>query len=165
MSVKRELYHRAYRFLRLPQKAGRIRRRLHVGAALAELLNNQKILDNLRDGIPYPYTQKDAETFIAEMLSADPDKTFSYAVTAGGHLAGSVSIFRCGNIHFRTAEIGYYIGENFWGHGIATHAVKQACGDIFARTDILRIFAEPFSYNAYLKKQDSSLKGSLETTP
>ena len=75
-------------------------------------------------------------------------KTFSYAVTAGGHLAGSVSIFRCGNIHFRTAEIGYYIGENFWGHGIATHAVKQACGDIFARTDILRIFAEPFSYNA-----------------
>lgn len=41
-------------------------------AALAELLNNQKILDNLRDGIPYPYTQKDAETFIAEMLSADP---------------------------------------------------------------------------------------------
>ncbi len=117
-------------------------------AALAELLNNPKILDNLRDGIPYPYTQKDAETFIAEMLSADPDKTFSYAVTAGGHLAGSVSIFRCGNIHFRTAEIGYYIGENFWGHGIATHAVKQACGDIFARTDILRIFAEPFSYNA-----------------
>ncbi len=127
-------------------------------AALAELLNNPKILDNLRDGIPYPYTQKDAETFIAEMLSADPDKTFSYAVTAGGHLAGSVSIFLCGNIHFRTAEIGYYIGENFWGHGIATHAVKQACGDIFARTDILRIFG-------YLKKQDSSLKGSLETTP
>ena len=94
-------------------------------AALAELLNNPKILDNLRDGIPYPYTQKDAETFIAEMLSADPDKTFSYAVTAGGHLAGSVSIFRCGNIHFRTAEIGYYIGENFWGHGIATHAVRS----------------------------------------
>lgn len=138
-------------------------------AALAELLNNQKILDNLRDGIPYPYTQKDAETFIAEMLSADPYKTFSYAVTAGGHLAGSVSIFRCGNIHFRTAEIGYYIGENFWGHGIATHAVKQACGDIFARTDILRIFQSLFLITplpaGYLKKQDSSLKGSLETTP
>ena len=128
-------------------------------AALAELLNNQKILDNLRDGIPYPYTQKDAETFIAEMLSADPYKTFSYAVTAGGHLAGSVSIFRCGNIHFRTAEIGYYIGENFWGHGIATHAVKQACGDIFARTDILRIFQSLFLITplpaGYLKKQDS----------
>ena len=75
-------------------------------AALAELLNNQKILDNLRDGIPYPYTQKDAETFIAEMLSADPDKTFSYAVTAGGHLAGSVSIFRCGNIlHVGAADM------------------------------------------------------------
>ncbi|OUP18046.1 hypothetical protein B5F29_11840 [Lachnoclostridium sp. An196] len=56
--------------------------------------------------------------------------------------------FKQPKIHFRTAEIGYYIGENFWGHGIATHAVKQACGDIFARTDILRIFAEPFSYNA-----------------
>ena len=31
---------------------------------LAENLNNTKILNNIRDGLPYPYTEKDAEEFI-----------------------------------------------------------------------------------------------------
>jgi hypothetical protein len=40
-------------------------------AVLARLLNNKKILDNLRDGLPYPYTEKDGEFYINSMLSAD----------------------------------------------------------------------------------------------
>lgn len=39
--------------------------------SLAEMLNNKKILDNLRDGLPYPYTVSDAEEYIRAMLSAD----------------------------------------------------------------------------------------------
>lgn len=34
-------------------------------------------------------------------------------------------VFRCENIHFRTAEMGYYIGESYWGHGLGTSAVNQ----------------------------------------
>ena len=38
--------------------------------ALAAAINNKKVLDNLRDGIPFPYTQKDAEEFIRAALAA-----------------------------------------------------------------------------------------------
>lgn len=39
-----------------------------------------KVLNNLRDGLPYPYTDQDAQDYIRAVLSADPDQTFAYAV-------------------------------------------------------------------------------------
>lgn len=44
---------------------------------LAITLNNPKVLNNLRDGLPYPYTENDAEDFIRAMLSADKNNTFA----------------------------------------------------------------------------------------
>jgi Acetyltransferases, including N-acetylases of ribosomal proteins len=82
------------------------------------------------------------------MLAADPEKTFAFAITADDHVIGSIGVFRCGNIHYRTAEMGYYIGERFWGSGYATSAVTQVCRYVFANTDIIRIFAQPFADNA-----------------
>ncbi len=114
---------------------------------LAENLNNIKILNNLRDGLPYPYTEDDAEDFIRAMLSADKDKTFAFAITLDGKVIGSIGVFRQENIHFRTAEMGYYIGEKYWGNGYVTEAVRLACDFVFENTDIIRIFAEPFAYN------------------
>jgi len=116
-------------------------------ARLAEMLNNRNILNNLRDGLPYPYTEKDAEEYITSMLAADKTKTFAFAITADDKVVGSIGVFRCDNIHSRTAEMGYYIGEPYWGCGLGTSAVTQVCKYIFERTDIIRIFAEPFAYN------------------
>lgn len=134
-------------------------------ASLAELLNNKNILNNLRDGLPYPYTQNDAQEYITAMLEADKTKTFAFAITDGQQLAGSIGVFRCDNIHFRTAEMGYYIGEAYWGKGIGTSAVKQACDYVFQNSDILRIFAEPFAYNVascrVLEKAGFSFEGLL----
>ncbi len=132
---------------------------------LAELLNNKKIMDNLRDGLPFPYTVKDAEEFIAAMLSADEEKTFAFAITIDDKAVGSIGVFRCENIHFRTAEMGYYIGEPYWGKGIMTSAVRQTCQYIFENTDIIRIFAEPFGSNIascrVLEKAGFQLEGLL----
>lgn len=132
---------------------------------LARLLNNRAILDNLRDGIPYPYTQADAGAFLRGMLAADPGKTFAFAVEAGGALAGSVAVFRQENIHARTGELGYYIAQPLWGQGVGTFAVGEICRRLFARTDLLRIFAEPFAHNAascrVLEKSGFQLEGVL----
>lgn len=132
---------------------------------LADLLNNQKILNNLRDGIPYPYTEKDAEEFISSMLAADKTRTFAFAIASEDSLLGSIGVFRCDNIHSRTAEMGYYIGEPYWGHGFATCAVQQVCKYVFDHTDILRIFAEPFAYNTtscrVLEKAGFRYEGTL----
>lgn len=114
--------------------------------ALAELLNNKKIQDKLRDGIPFPYSENDALAFIRAMLSSGQE-AFAFAIVADGELAGSVGIFRRGNIHRLTAELGYYVGERFWRKGIGSAAVKLACGEVFARSDVIRIFAEPFADN------------------
>lgn len=115
--------------------------------SLASALNNKKILGYLRDGIPYPYTEKDGKEFINAMLSADKNSTFAFAIDIEGKAVGSIGIFRQANIHFRTAELGYYLAEEYWGKGIMTEAVKQACKYVFANYDILRIYAEPFAYN------------------
>lgn len=114
---------------------------------LATNLSNKKIQDNLRDGLPYPYTEKDAEEYITAMINSDPDKTFAFAIVLDGKVIGSIGVFRCENIHCRTAELGYYIGEAYWGKGIMKNVVQQTCEYVFAHSDILRIFAEPFSYN------------------
>ena len=114
---------------------------------LAATLNNKNIQDNLRDGLPYPYTEDDAKFYINEMLKADKNSVFAFAITTDNKVVGSIGVFRKDNIHSRTAEMGYYIAESFWGKGLGTCAIKQTCQYVFNNTDILRIFAEPFSYN------------------
>lgn len=121
---------------------------LSDAADLAAALNNKKILDNLRDGLPYPYTEQDGREYITAMLSADEDETFAFAITVDGRAVGSIGVFRQGNIHRQTAELGYYIAEEYWGKGYMTEAVRQICRYVFEKSDILRIYAEPFAQNA-----------------
>ena len=134
---------------------------------LAEIANNKNVLDNLRDGIPYPYTIKDAEEFITSMLAADESKTFAFAITVDNVVIGSIGAFRCDNIHFQSAEVGYYLGEPYWGKGYATNAVVQICKYIFENTDIIRIFAEPFAHNiascCVLEKAVFQFEGTLHS--
>lgn len=135
-------------------------------ADLAAALSNRKILDNLRDGLPYPYTEKNAEEYISFILNSDPNDTFAFAIEVDGKAVGSIGAFRQGNIHFRTAELGYYLAEEYWGRGIMTSAVRQLCEKLFAETDIIRIFAEPFDYNVgsrrVLEKAGFQLEGIMK---
>ena len=132
---------------------------------LVNAISNKKVLDNLRDGIPYPYTESDAKEFIEMMLKSDPDQDFYWAIVVDDKVIGSIGAFRQDNVHCRTAEMGYYIAEEYWGRGIMVDAVKQACKWIFDETDVVRIFAEPFGYNTascrVLEKAGFELEGVL----
>lgn len=134
---------------------------------LARLMNNRNVQNNLRDGLPYPYTEDDAEEYIKAMLAADKTKIFAFSIVVDESVIGSISAVRCDNIHCRTAELGYYIGEPYWGRGYATEAVKQLCRHVFENTDIIRIFAEPFAYNVascrVLEKAGFQLEGTLRS--
>ena len=121
--------------------------KIEYASDLASALNNANILDNLRDGLPYPYTENDAKDFIIAMQNADKSKVFAFAIVLNNKCIGSVGVFRQENIHFRTAELGYYVSEEYWGRGIMTQAVKEVCNYVFVNTDIVRIFAEPFADN------------------
>lgn len=132
---------------------------------LAAALNNRNILQNLRDGLPFPYTEQDAKAFIADMLCVDKNATFAFAITIEDRAVGSIGVFRKDNIHIRTGEMGYYLAEAFWGRGIGTSAVRQMCDYIFQNTDIIRIFAEPFANNTascrVLEKAGFQYEGTL----
>lgn len=132
---------------------------------LAEILSDPTIFRNLRDGLPYPYTERDAEEFIRSMLSADRDKVFAFSVVADGGVVGSIGAFRGVNIHSRTAELGYYLAAEARGKGLMTCAVRLLCGYVFAHSDILRIYAEPFARNLascrVLEKAGFTFEGTL----
>ena len=134
---------------------------------LAAALSNKKVQDNLRDGLPYPYTEQDGKEFISAMLSADENETFAFSITVDDMVIGSIGIFRQGNIHRQTAELGYYIAEEYWGKGIMAEAVKQICEYVFGNSDIIRIYAEPFAYNIascrVLEKAGFQYEGTLRS--
>ena len=98
--------------------------RLEDAGALASMLSDKRVQDNLRDGLPYPYTEQDGRDYISAMLSADENSTFAFAIIYEGKVIGSIGAFRQSNIHRRTAELGYYRGTDYWGKGIMTEAVK-----------------------------------------
>lgn len=134
-------------------------------ADLTAAISNKKVQDNLRDGIPYPYTVQDGINFISAMLSADENDTFAFAITVDEKAIGSIGVYRQENIHRQTAELGYYIAEEYWGKGIMTEAIKQICQYVFQKSDILRIYAEPFAYNEascrVLEKAGFQYEGTL----
>lgn len=138
---------------------------LSYAKQLAESFSDKKIHDNLRDGLPFPYTEADGLDFISAMLAADKNDTFAFAITLDGAVIGSVTAYRQSNVHRRTAELGYYIAEKYWGRGIMTEAVKQMRRYIFDNSDILRIYAEPFAFNAascrVLEKAGFKYEGTL----
>lgn len=119
----------------------------------------------MRDGLPFPYTVEDAKDFIFAMLNADPESTYAFVIMLNDTVIGSIGAFRRSNIHSRTAEVGYYIGEPYWSKGFGTSAVKQICEYIFRNTNIIRLYAEPFANNEascrILEKSGFEYEGTL----
>ncbi len=114
-------------------------------AELAKLANNKKIWDNLRDYIPFPYKESDAEFFIDLTKKEDPKQTFG--IEYKGKLSGVIGLVMQKDVYQKSAEIGYWIGEPFWGNGIATKAVELITEYGFNQLDLNRIYSGVFEYN------------------
>jgi len=112
---------------------------------LASLANNQKIADNLKDYFPYPYTEKDAEDFIKLTEKENPKQNFG--IEYKGKLCGVIGLKIQKDIYRKSGEIGYWIGEAYWGKGIATKAVAIIMNYGFEHLKLNRIFARVFETN------------------
>ncbi len=113
--------------------------------ALASLCNNPKIHNNLRDIIPFPYLEKDAEYFI-NLCGNERVKT-NFAIEFEGEFVGVIGFGLQTDVYRLSAEIGYWIGEPFWGKGIATRAVKLLVEYGFLHLGLVRIYSSVFDYN------------------
>ena len=61
--------------------------------------------------------------------------------------AGGISVTAGSDVYRRDGELGYWLGEPFWGRGIMTGAVRQICREAFGRLDIVRIHAAVYARN------------------
>ncbi|MGE5317002.1 MAG: GNAT family N-acetyltransferase [Chloroflexota bacterium] len=110
---------------------------------LAEIANNKKLYDNLRDALPYPYSINDARQYIA--LVQGDNKVF--AIVVEGTVAGCIGGFLKEDVYRMNAEIGYYLAEEHWGRGIMTKVIRIFTEFLFESFDINRVYAEPFARN------------------
>jgi RimJ/RimL family protein N-acetyltransferase len=114
-------------------------------AALVQHANNRHIWLNLRDGFPHPYTIEDADRWLS-MANAQPP-TRHFAIVVQGEAAGGIGLLLKEDVYFRSAEIGYWLGESYWGRGIVTEAVSRVVDYAWQTFDICRIYAGVFDYN------------------
>lgn len=118
--------------------------------SLVRHANNPKIASNLTNAFPHPYTEKDAESFIARNSSARPIEVM--AIEIDGEACGAIGIHPQGDIFIRNAELGYWLTEKHWGKGIMSAVIPEMVEYGFKNFDVDRIFARPFGRNVASQK-------------
>lgn len=132
--------------------------------SLVKYADNPLIAKNMTDQFPHPYTAQHAETFITYTSRLSPPHVL--AIDIGGEAVGGIGIHQQTDIYRKNAEMGYWLGEPFWGRGIITRAIGQMVAYGFENWDIDRIYARPFGTNRAsqraLEKAGFRLEGRFE---
>jgi RimJ/RimL family protein N-acetyltransferase len=132
--------------------------------AFAKYANNLNVARNLRDRFPHPYTLDDAVAFIERMRGQDPRVAF--AIASPKEAIGGIAVSPFDDVYRKSAEIGFWVAEPFWGQGIATRAVRAMTEWGFAHFDVVRIQACVFAWNPasarVLEKAGYTFEGRLK---
>jgi RimJ/RimL family protein N-acetyltransferase len=128
--------------------------------------NNPLIAQFITDGFPHPYTEAHGKAFI-EMACRD-QPVHIFAIEVEGKAAGGIGIHPQTDIMRKNAELGYWLGEAWWGQGIITRAIPEIVDFAFKTYDITRIYARPFGTNTasqrVLEKSGFKLEARFEKT-
>jgi ribosomal-protein-alanine N-acetyltransferase len=113
--------------------------------ALMRHANNPKIAANLRDQFPHPYTRRDAIDYLNYVRTVEVETSF--AVEYDGGAIGGIG-FKLGlDVARLTAEMGYWLSEDYWGRGLTTLAVSATVDWAFENYKLTRIYAMAFAHN------------------
>jgi [ribosomal protein S5]-alanine N-acetyltransferase len=131
--------------------------------SLARHANNANVSGNLKDRFPFPYTAADAMAWVAHASAQAPPTSF--AIVVDGEAVGGIGVDVGTDVFHRSAEIGYWLGEPFWGRGIATEALRAVTEYAWATFDIIRLEAGVFDWNPasarVLEKAGYTLEGRM----
>ena len=121
---------------------------------------------NLRDRFPFPYTRRDGREFIKMARRMKPESFFAIAVD--GEAVGGIGFVPGHDVERVSSEIGYWLGEDFWGRGITTEALKATTLYAVQTHGFTRLFALPFAHNdascRVLEKAGYVLEGRLRNS-
>jgi ribosomal-protein-alanine N-acetyltransferase len=114
---------------------------------LQRLADDRRVWLGLRDAFPHPYGLNDARRFIALARKKSPPSSF--AIEVAGEFAGGIGFTLHADVERVGAEVGYWLGQSFWGRGVATEALRLLTRDVFeTHRELRRLYAVPFSSNA-----------------
>lgn len=105
--------------------------------AIHLLLNDADVARYLSSKIPFPYTIEDAKWWVATGSKQGINKAIEFQ----GKFVGVVGAVPGAFEYERSAEIGYWLGKEYWGHGIAVRALTQMTDLVFSSTNIVRLYA------------------------
>lgn len=136
-------------------------------AAYLESFKEKQITDQMLN-IPHPYTDADAQGWIAQVAeeAKQQGRSLNWAIRdISGNLVGGIG-FRgldLGKSH--KGELGYWLAKEFWNRGIMTEAVRLIVKFGFSELGLSRITAHIFSFNIgsekVLLKSGFKLEGFL----
>jgi RimJ/RimL family protein N-acetyltransferase len=113
--------------------------------SLVRHANNRNVWINLRDTFPCPYTLVDARSWIR--LANTNALNLVFAIDVDQFAVGAIGLRPGEDIHSHSAEIGYWLGEEYWNRGIATEAVTAVTEYAFNTLGMVRVHAEVFQWN------------------
>jgi [ribosomal protein S5]-alanine N-acetyltransferase len=83
--------------------------------------NSRNVWLGVRDRFPHPYTRDVGEAWLAHVTVEHPPS--SLAIVVGGEAVGGIGVMLGSDVNRHTAEVGYWLGEAYWGQGVATASV------------------------------------------
>lgn len=123
--------------------------------------------DYLRNRLPLPYTEENAEWWLTMVHENDGKNGVFRAVRADGKIVGNISVEQKEDVACKDAEIGYLLQTSQWSRGIMTEAVKQICEIAFNELDIIRItgmvYAPNLASRRVLEKNGFVLEGIMRS--
>jgi ribosomal-protein-alanine N-acetyltransferase len=120
--------------------------RTRDAVSVVRYANNYNVSRYLRDRFPFPYTMAHARAFLAGAVGEEEGET-KFAIEVDGEAVGGIGVIPGADIERFSAEIGYWLGEPFWGRGIATEAVRAVSQYAFESFDLCRLEAGVFEWN------------------
>lgn len=114
--------------------------------------------------ISYPFTLEGAKQWVEWNIQVAEQKSpivINFVIEVDGKAVGSIGLVHIVLGH--KAEIGYWLGEEYWGRGIMTEAVKLLTKYAFEKLGLVRVYAKVFVWNeasqTVLKKAGFQFEG------
>ncbi|MGI4835935.1 MAG: GNAT family N-acetyltransferase [Janthinobacterium lividum] len=133
--------------------------------ALVALAGNYEVAKNSLN-IPHPYTDEDAQAWLRLTRQHHEQGTahqFALELRATGEFIGGIGLGL--ELRHNRAEVGYWLGEPYWGRGLATEALGAVLRFGFEQVGLNKIYAthraENLASGRVMAKNGMTLEGRL----
>lgn len=119
--------------------------RVHI-AAIQRLASHPEVAATTL--IPHPYPDDGALRFVEDLVlpGRAAGTHYPFVIVADGEVVGHISVKNVDRER-GDAEVGYWVGRPFWGHGYASEALRLVTAFAFGELGLRRVYAHVLASN------------------